>query len=561
MEAVSAPVIRELSKHATTGSPDARRWRFFSAIVALIAVIPLLAVIYVAFFPTENIWPHLWSTVLPRYLEATFFLMLGVGLLATFFGVTSAWLVAFYRFPGRKLFSWALLLPFAVPAYVIAYVYTDLLEYSGPVQALLREWFGWRTPRDYWFPQIRSLGGAVIMFSLVLYPYIYLTCRAALMEQSDSLLMASRSLGAGALRTFYRIVLPIIRPALAVGLALVLMETLNDFGTVSFFAVQTLTAGLYDTWLNLGNVGGAAQIAALMVGIALALLYLERASRHKSKSYQSGGRTRPLTPTQLTGKSGFIASAFCFLLVFFGFLVPASVLGYYSIEYFDVTWNSEFFRLAMNSLQLATIAAALLVVVGALLAYSQRIAPSALNKSMARLASVGYAMPGAVLAIGVIVPLGALDNGIDGVARDYFNTSTGLIFSGTIAAIIYAYSARFLAISLGSAESGLGRITPSMDQAARTLGHSSLSILTKVHLPLLSRSMLTAAIIVFVDVLKELPATLILRPFNFETLATYLYQYASDELLEHSALAAMFIVATGIIPVILLNRASTAKQY
>ena len=453
-------------------------------------------------------------------------------MLATFFGLTSAWLIAHYNFPCKKIFSWALLLPFAVPAYVIAYVYTDLLEYSGVVQIHLRAWFGWQSPADYWFPEIRSTGGAILMFALVLYPYIYLTCRAALLEQSESMVLASRWLGVGTARTLFRVVLPAIRPSLAVGLALVMMETLNDYGTVSYFAVQSLTAGLYDTWLGMGNLGGAAQIASLMVGVSLLLLFLERLSRKRLKTYQSGVRKRPLRPRRLSAGKSMLAIIFCSTLVVLGFLIPAGLLTYYAVAYFQQSWTTEFLTYTFNSLFLATTAAILLVVLGVLLAYAQRIAPRPFNLSMIRLASIGYAMPGAVLAIGVVIPLAAIDNSIDDFATRFFGFSTGLLLSGTVVAILYAYCARFLTVSFGSAESGLARITPSMDQAAKTLGKGSLQTLFLIHLPLLRKSLLTAALIVFVDCMKELPATLLLRPFNFETLATYVYQYASDELLE-----------------------------
>ncbi len=553
MEAIRSPIYLELD----TGQRDnTRLWRGLTVTIAVLVLIPLLSVFYLSFFPEENIWPHLVDTVLPRYLTTTAALMLGVGILTTVFGLTSAWLVAHYQFPGRKLFSWALLLPFAVPAYVIAYVYTDLLEYSGTLQVSIRAIFGWTSPRDYWFPEIRSIGGAIIMFSLVLYPYVYLTCRAALQEQSESLILASRSLGAGTFRTLRKVILPTIRPALAVGLALALMETLNDYGTVSYFAVQTLTAGLYDTWLNLGNLGGAAQIASLMVIAALFLLFLERKSRKRAKTYHSSAKLRPIAPTQLKGKHAIVATAFCLVLVTAGFLIPAGLLLYYAVLYFEQSWTANFAQYAINSLKLSSLAALVLIIVGTVLAYAQRIAPSNFNKSMTRLASVGYAMPGAVLAIGVIIPLGNFDNWLDGLLKRWFDFGTGLLLSGTIFAIIYAYSARFMTVSLGSAESGLARITPAMDQAARTLGHGPWSSLRKIHLPLLKRSLLAAAIIVFVDCMKELPATLILRPFNFETLATFVYQFASDELLEQSALAALMIVVAGLLPVLLLNRAS-----
>ncbi|MAM88100.1 ABC transporter permease [Allohahella sp. A8] len=558
--ALPHPLLAGVSNAPVRKRRNSRGWQLVALITALAALLPIAAVVYLSIAPSDGIWSHLWSTVLPRYIQNTIVLMLGVGICSALLGFGSAWLIALYDFPGRRWLSWALLLPFAVPAYVIAYVYTDLLQYAGPIQLSLRAFFGWERAADYWFPHIRSLGGAVIMFALVLYPYVYLTCRTALLEQSDNLMLASRVLGAGPARIFFRILLPICRPALAVGLSLVLMETLNDYGTVSYFAVQTLTAGLYDTWLNMGSVSGAAQIAVTMVGFALLLMFLERASRRSRERYSSSNRQRAIQPRKLRGWHAWLATLACLLPITLGFLVPCAVLLDYAISYFDVSWNSRFFSYAGNSLFLSGMSALVLIVVGTVLSYSIRIQPSRVNRLLARLSCVGYAMPGAVLALGVIIPFAATDNWIDSHMEAWTGEGTGLLLSGTTFAIIFAYCTRFATISIGSIESGMQRITPSMDQAATMLGSSPLNTLRRIHLPLLRPSLLTAALIIFVDCMKELPATLILRPFNFETLATFVYQYASDEQLAQSSLAALCIVVAGLLPLLLLNRASMQQH-
>lgn len=531
-----------------------RRWLYAAFATTFIVALPVFAVFYLALFPDENIWPHLIDTTLPRYLDNTIRLMLGVALITLVLGVSTAWAVTVCEFPGRRFFEWALLLPFAVPAYVIAYVYTDLLDYAGPVQIALRDWFGWTNARDYWFPQIRSLGGATLMIGLVLYPYVYLLSRAAFLEQSPSLFAVSRSLGHSALSTFFRVVLPIARPAIAVGLSLVLMETLNDFGTVDFFAVQTLTAGLFDTWMNLGNLGGAAQIATVMLSFVLILVTLERYSRRRQKQFSARDNRQPVHRFRLTPARKALCIAVCTAPVVFGFVIPALVLGYYAVEYFEQSWNTEFFRNTLNSLFLSATAALTTLVIGLTLAYSRRLHDTPGMRVLMRLSSLGYAMPGAVLAVGVIVPMAGFDNWFDGLMEHWFGWNTGLLLSGTTFALVFAYTVRFLAVSAGSIESGLQKVTPSMDMAARSLGQGPAGTLINVHLPVLRGTLLTAALVVFVDCMKELPATLILRPFNFDTLATYVYQFASDEMLSRSALPALIIVLAGIVPIILMSR-------
>ncbi|MBK1874897.1 MULTISPECIES: ABC transporter permease [Marinobacter] len=531
-----------------------RRWLFSAALTTAIVALPVLSVIFLAFFPEENIWPHLLDTTLPRYLVTTIKLMAGVGAITLVIGLSTAWAVTMCEFPGRKFFEWAMLLPFAVPAYVIAYVYTSLLDYAGPVQGALRDIFGWTNAADYWFPEIRSLEGATLMIGLVLYPYVYLLARAAFLEQSPSLFAVSRSLGHSALSTFFKVVLPIARPAVAVGLSLVLMETLNDFGTVDFFAVQTLTAGLFDTWMNLGNLGGAAQIATTMLIFVVILVTLERYSRRRQQQFAARDNRDPIRRFTMSFPRQLICVAVCAVPVVLGFVIPGVTLGVYAWEYFGESWNPDFVRNTFNSLFLSGTAALTTLLIGVTLAYSRRLHNTRGMQVLMRLSSLGYAMPGAVLAVGVIVPLAGFDNWLDSLMRDYFGVSTGLLLSGSAFAIVFAYTVRFLAVSAGSVESALQKITPSMDMASRSLGNSPGKTLVKVHLPMLRGTLITAALVVFVDCMKELPATLILRPFNFETLATYVYQFASDERLYHSALPALIIVLAGIIPIILMSR-------
>jgi len=530
-------------------------WNIAIAIIAVIVALPLISVIILAFTSRENIWPHLVETVLPNYIEASILLLIGVCTGTLLIGVITAWLVSMCQFPGRKIFEWALLIPLAMPAYIIAYVYTDLLEYAGPVQGMIRSLTGWQTARDYWFPEIRSLGGAIFMMSLVLFPYVYLLARSAFLEQSVRVLEASRSLGATPWEAFFKIALPLARPSIAVGLALVAMESLNDFGTVDYFAVQTLTAGLYNVWLIMQNRGGAAQIACVLLIFILLLVALERIQRSKKSYGQTGGAaSRPQSDFVLGRWQALAAMGVCATPIVLGFVLPASALLYHALMRFSESWTAEFLTYAKNSLMLSGLAALIAVILGTVLAYAIRLQKGMALKLAVRFASLGYAIPGAVLALGVIVPLGAFDNGLDAFMREHFGVSTGLLLSGSLVAITYAYVVRFLALSYGTVEAGLHRIRPTMDMAARTLGARSGTVLKRIHIPLLRGSLVTATMLVFVDGMKELPATLMLRPFDFDTLATYVYQLASDELLEESALAALSIVAVGLLPVILLSR-------
>ena len=529
-------------------------WTLGAVALAAFIVLPVAAVLYLAFNPTENIWPHLLNTSLPRYVRNSLWLMLGVGAAVSCIGVTNAWLVTMCRFPGRRHFEWLLALPLAVPAYVIAYIYTDLLEYAGPTQALLRHVFGWQRPSDYWFPEIRSLGGAILVMSLVLYPYVYLLTRSAFLDQSPAMLDASRVLGYGPWRSFLRVSIPLARPAIAIGLALTLMETLNDFGTVDYFAVRTLTAGIYDVWLGMGNLGGAAQIAVVMLFFIALLVMMEVLGRRRQRYYQADQRFKTMPAYTLRGWRMLLAMSCCALPVVLGFVIPGAVLTYYALESWRESWTPEFRAYASNSILLSAAAGLGTLVLASILAYGQRIRGHTVVKIAHRMASIGYAVPGAVLAIGVIIPLASMDNMVDTLMRQYIGISTGLLLSGSVFALLFAYVVRFLAISLGAIEASLDKISPDIDMAARTLGRKPGKIFLLLHLPLIRGGALTAVLIVFVDCMKELPTTLILRPFNFETLATQVYQFASDELIEQASLGALGIVLCGLIPVAFLVR-------
>jgi iron(III) transport system permease protein len=530
-------------------------WSIGTVLIAMAVMVPILAVLYIGLTPSDDIWSHLASTVLPLYISTTLLLMIGVGVGTLVIGVGTAWLVSTCRFPGKRMFEWALLLPMAMPAYIIAYVFTDILEYAGPIQGLLRDMFGWSTKQDYWFPEIRSLGGAVSMMTLVLYPYVYLLSRAAFMEQSVCVLEASRVLGRGPWRSFFSVALPLARPAIVIGVSLVLMETLNDFGTVDFFAVSTFTLGIYDVWLNMNNIAGAAQLAGLLLFFVVFLMLAERFARRKQRFHHTTSKYKTLPGYELEGWARRGAVIGCALPVVFGFVLPALVLGSYAVIHFEVATSPEVFRYAGNSFLLSSLTAVLAVAIGIFMAYGVRLRNEKIVQFMARFASLGYAVPGSVLAVGVLVSLGGLDNGIDGYMQQNFGISTGLLFTGTIAAVIFGYLVRFLALSFGSVEASLTRITPSMDGAARSLGHGPFSTLRRIHIPLIRGSALTAALLVFVDCMKELPMTVILRPFNFHTLATYVHQFASDEQLGEASLAALAIVGFGVFPVIMLSLA------
>nr|WP_245232696.1 iron ABC transporter permease [Thiorhodococcus minor] len=522
--------------------------------------VPVLVILGFVLVPAGDSWRHLAATVLPGYVANSLLLMLGVALGTLIGGVGTAWLTSMCQFPGRGLLEWALLLPMAMPAYIIAYTYTGMLDYAGPLQTALRALTGWGYG-DYWMPEVRSLAGAAVMLSLVLYPYVYLLTRAAFLGQSICVLDVSRTLGSGPWQSFYRVALPLARPAIVAGLSLALMETLADYGTVKYFGVQTFTTGIFRTWYGLGDTAGAAQLSALLLGLVIVLVALEKGSRRHARYHHTSQRHQAIRRHRLHGWRAALALTFCALPVLLGFLIPAGQLGIWALTVAEEAYDARFLRLTLNSLGLAAAAALLALGLALLLGYAKRLHPSPAVLASVRLAGLGYALPGTVIAIGVIIPFAWLDNSIDAWMRATFGVSTGLLLSGTLAALLFAYLVRFLAVSLQTVEAGLGKIRPSTDDAARALGLRPAGVLWRVHVPLLRGTLLTAALLVFVDVLKELPATLILRPFNFNTLAVRAFELASDERLADSAPAALMIVGAGLIPVILLSRSITSSRH
>ncbi len=528
------------------------------AIAGLVSV-PVVVVLSSIFSASGEVWNHLAATVLPRYLANSLGLMLGVGMGVLGIGIGTAWLVTLCQFPGRRLFEWALLLPLAAPAYVLAYTYTGFLDFAGPVQSFLRSLFGWGAG-EYWFPNIRSLGGAIAMLTLVLYPYVYLLSRVAFLEQSVSTREASRVLGCGPWRSFMTIALPLARPAIAAGLALALMETLNDFGTVQYFGVDTFTTGIYRTWFGLGEREAAAQLATCLLLLIFGLILLERWSRRQAQYYQTHNRERRILGYPLQGTRAAIAWVACFMPLFLGFLLPLALLLKMTLQNARQTLDDRFWGFATNSFILAAITAALALVIALLMAYGLRLRSNLGMRVAVRIASMGYAVPGSVIAVGVLLPVGWLDNTIDAWFQATFGVSTGLLLSGTIAALVFAYLVRFLAIAFSTVEASLTKIKLNLDDAARSLGHGPTSTLVKVHTPMMRGGLLTAAMLVFVDVMKELPATIVIRPFNFDTLAVQTYQLAADERLAEASGLALAIVVVGIIPVILLSLRITQSR-
>jgi iron(III) transport system permease protein len=531
-----------------------------SAAVAALIGLPVASVLGKLFSGgTAGVWQHLAATVLPDYVGNTLALCLGVGSGVIVVGVATAWLTVMHDFPGRRVFEWALVLPLAIPAYVLAYVYTDFLQFVGPLQSALRETFDW-SRADYWFPEVRSLGGAIAMFIFVLYPYVYLLARTAFIERASGMLEAARSLGLDPWRSFFRVSLPLARPAIAAGATLALMETLADYGTVSYFGVPTFTTGIYRAWFSLGDRIAAAQLAASLLGFVAALLLIEQLSRGRARFHNTTGRNRPLAGRVLRGGRALAAGAACALPLLFGFILPAGLLLRLALSEGDAQFGAHFLVLAQNSFVLAALTAALAIALALLLAYSARLSKGLATRSLNRLVGLGYAVPGSVIAVGVLIPVTQLDNWLAAHWQAWFGSNPGLLLTGGIAALVYAYLVRFLAVALQPVSASLGKVTASMDEAARSLGASPGEALQRVHLPLLRGSLLTAGLLVFVDVMKELPATLVMRPFNFDTLATQAYTLASDERLGEAATASLAIVAVGLLPLIVLSRRIAARR-
>ena len=528
----------------------------FAAMLACLVLTPLIVLGWLALQAGTAHWSHLVMHVLPGAAANTALLLLGVGVLAALLGTGSAWLVTAYDFPGRRVLSWALLLPLAVPTYIVAYAYLDLLHPIGPVQTALRALLGYDNPRQLRLPDLRSLQGAIFVLGFVLYPYVYLTTRVMFMSQAASLLEAARTLGATRMETFWRVVLPMARPAIAVGVSLALLEALNDIGASEFLGIQTLTVAVYTTWVTRSDLGGAAQIALAMLIFVTGLILLERHGRQRQR-FSGTQRMRPLQATHLRGANAVLALVLGALPVIIGFAAPAAYLMAETVKRLHLMGgvSAQLLAALINTLVVATAATLLTLLCGLVVAWAARNTSSGagngfdLPRVCVRIAGLGYAVPGTVLAIGLLTPLLMIDS-----AWGFVTGNSGLFLMGSMAALVIAYGIRFLAISSGGIEAGLTRIPPSLEQASRLLGETATGTLRRVHLPLLRPVLAASALLVFVDAMKELPVTLLLRPMNFDTLATWLYADAARGSYEEGAVAALAIVAAGLLPVILLAR-------
>jgi iron(III) transport system permease protein len=531
---------------------------FLATVIAVVIAAPVLSVFSNVFIGgTSETWHHLALTVLPEFIQNSLLLCVGVGLGVAITGTTTAFVVTMYEFPGRRIFEWALLLPLAMPAYVMAYVYTDLLQFVGPVQTGLRQLFGWKAG-DYWFFDIRTAAGAIFVF--VLFPYVYMLARTAFLERAGAMLEAGRSLGLGPWQSFFRVSIPLARPAIVAGTALALMETLADFGTVAYFGVQTFTTGIYRAWFSFGDRVAAAQLSAALLSFVVLVLLLERLSRGRARFHNTSRGTALPVRQRLSGFRAQAAIMLCFMPLFMGFLLPGVLLFEMALSEGDAQFGPRFLRLAGNSFTLAAITALFAVFLAVLLAYTARLSKGGLPPLLNRLVSLGYAVPGSVIAVGVLIPLTRLDHQLGALWQNLTGQHPGLLLTGGIAALIYAYLSRFLTVALHTVESSLMKITPNMDDAARSMGFGRLQTLWQVHVPILRPSLLTAGLLVFVDVMKELPATLVIRPFNFDTLATQTFTLAADERLAEASTAALMIVAVGLLPMLIISRQIVAKR-
>lgn len=522
--------------------------------IAVIIAIPILTIFYMALSSEKNIWPHLSSTVLPGYIITTLIVLFGVGLITLVIGIGLAWIVTVYNFPFRRILEWLCLIPLAMPTYIIAYTYGEIFDYPGFLQSSLRFIFGWQSYKDYWFPDIYSNGGVIFVMSFVLYPYVYLTSRAAFLRQSISLIEVSSTLGYSLTSSFFRIALPMARPAIIIGLILVMMESMNEFAAFEYYGVNTLSVGVYVTWLEKNNLSGAAQIAIFMLIFVFLLMIIERKLRNKRSFVQKNNNTLAINRVQLVGLRAYIISMICFLPILIGFIFPSIVLLDFIIQRYYEIDIIKYLHLVLNSIYLSSFAAFLTLVISIYLINVSISSNNFIIKLSIGVSRLGYALPGVVLALGIIVPVITVDNFLKGLIGDVFGISMGLIISGTAIGVLYAYIVRFLTIAYGTIESGFSALNPDLGAASRVLGRSRIQTLLGIQLPIIKPALIAAVLLVFVDSMKELPATLLLRPFNFDTLATHVYTYASLSSLEDAALPAMTIVAVGIIPIIFINR-------
>ena len=534
-------------------------WNFgfiIAALIAMIFVFPIVSIVWISTSVETSQWTHLISTVLPRYLTNSLILMAGVGLLSLILGTSLAYLITHIKFPGSGIIKYALFLPLTMPSFIAAYTWVEVLEYAGPFQTSLRDMAGWSSARDYWFPNVRSLPGAILVLSFALYPYVYLLARAAFRELPSSGQDAARALGLGYLRQFWRICLPQARPAIVAGTAIVMMETLNDFGTVDYFAVQTLTTGIFSLWLESYNPGGAAQLALLAVAIVAALLVVERLGRRNSRFNKTGRQLARIEPQKVSNLIGFFTLIFCMLPILIGFLVPLFVLVRPALN--DISlWTGNVLWIAVgNSVLLGGVSAFLVTLLSMIMVIGLKSSRIIISKYISTLTTLGYAFPGAVLGLGILIPLATADNWFADKIYLITGADPGLLFTGSAAALIIAYCVRFFAIGVGAAESGLASISPSIPHVARSLGTRNSSLIWKIYQPLMRGSLASAMVLVFVDALKELPATLLLRPFNFETLATHTYGQASLENFNGTAPPALLIIGLSFSAIIVLAKAN-----
>lgn len=538
-----------------------RPWLLAAVLIATLVATPVLALLWQALQGSSGLWPHLHAYVLPQAFLQTGMLLIGVGVLVTLLGTSTAWLVTAYDFPGRRLLEWALLLPLAVPTYIIAYAYLDLLHPIGWVQGTVRAALGYTSPRDFRLPDIRSMAGCIVLLGFVLYPYVYLTTRAMFLTQAANLVEVSRTLGTKRIQVFWQVALPLARPAIAVGVSLALMEALNDIGASEFLGVKTLTVSVYTTWVTRSDLPGAAQIALAMLTLVVALVSVERWARRRQRYSSSAQKARSFTLHRLGPISGLAALALGLIPVLIGFVAPASYLAVEAWKRFRFAGLSpRLLSETLNTVTLSAFATLAILLFGLVIAYAARSLPARVTAAMQRISTVGYAMPGTVLAIGILVPVAALDRMIDQAALAWLGAPIGLLLIGSGAALAYAYIARFLAIAVGSVEAGFSRIPRSFDHAARSLGQNVSGTFRHIHLPLSKPSLAAAGLLVFVDCMKELPATLLLRPLNFETLATHLYGEAARGTYEEASIAALAIVLVGTLPVIVLARIGRWKS-
>ena len=528
-------------------------WVLAPIFIAAFVLLPVFCVFYLALFPDQNIWPHLLNTVLPHYLTNSLIMMGGVGTWALLIGVPTAWLVAHYDFTARNILQWALFLPLAIPTYIGAYAFVDFWEYAGPAQTLLRDTFGWQNPQDYsqWFIPVRSQLSAIFVLGFGLYPYVYMLARAAFVEQSANAVESARCLGIGAWGCFFRVSLPLAWPAIVIALALVAMETLGEFGAMEFFAVQTLTTGIFTVWLEGSNIGGAAQIASIIFALIMALVLIERISRRRVQVFSNA--VRPIARYRLTGMANIMATGFCACVVFLGFILPFGIIANYALQRGD--WGSaRLWIAAFTSIWTAVVAVIAIVCLALILIFALRLSRSVLPRLLAPISTIGYAAPGAILGLGILIAFAWFDHIVADVVFWLFGLDIGLLLTGSAAGVICAYVIRFFALASGGLDAGFGRIAPSLGLVARSLGATPGRVLRRVHMPMMRTTILSISALIFVDCIKELPATLLLRPFGYHNLATHVYDFASLEDIRGASVGAVLIILTSIGAVALLAR-------